>query len=448
MNKKTLITSGIALAVVATAPDLGIATAHAQPAERESITPLVAHHQHLLSPSMREVWQPRETAVELPAELAQVLRERERISGNNDPTDVYTEDALMVQMGERNPWARGGSAARNLAARNPPTVRFIPVGYNFSGTSGYIAGVVRIGDGEDVGNFVLGLIKGAGGKWRIAVEDIMAKSPPTYTKPILAADLIRQMDEAGIRRGVILGLGYSHASPARQGNPREYELVRGENDWTRDQAALFPDRLVAFCGVNPLRPYAVQEVERCAADRRFKGMKLHFGNSRVDLKDPAHVKKMRSFFAAANRLKMPIAAHLWTLDPDYGAEHSRIFMREILSVAQDIPIQIAHMAGAGTYVHDDALQVFADAVARRDRRTRNLYFDLTGAVEDKTPADKIEQLALRIRQIGVERVVFGSDMSPNPDLKTSWATFRNRISLTDAEIRAIADNEASYMRGR
>jgi predicted TIM-barrel fold metal-dependent hydrolase len=66
----------------------------------------------------------------------------------------------------------------------------------------------------------------------------------------------------------------------------------------------------------------------------------------------------------------------------------------------------------------------------------------------RNPADKVEQLASRIRQIGVERVVFGSDMYPNPDLKTAWATFRNRMPLTVAEVSAIAENEAPYMRGR
>jgi predicted TIM-barrel fold metal-dependent hydrolase len=177
-------------------------------------------------------------------------------------------------------------------------------------------------------------------------------------------------------------------------------------------------------------------------------MKLHFANSRVDLKNPEHTAKIRAFFAAANRLKLPIAAHVWTLDPKYGAEDSRIFLREILPAAPDIPIQIAHMAGAGTYLHDDALEVFADAVAKGDSLTRNLYFDLTTVVTNNTPADKLEQLTRRIRQVGVERVVFGSDMHPNPDVKTAWATFRERIPLTDAEVRAIARNEASYMRGR
>ncbi|HZG46934.1 MAG TPA: amidohydrolase family protein [Allosphingosinicella sp.] len=448
MNRSKLTACGLALAALASGSAFGSAAANAQQAERESITPVIAHHQHLLSPTMREAWQPRETAIELPAELAHVLRERERISGNNDPSDIYSEDALFVRMGERSPWDRGNTTARSLAAKNPPMARFIPIGYSSSVTSAYLAGVVRIGDGEDVGNFVLGLVKGVGGKWQIAVENITPKAPATYTKPILAADLIRQMDDAGVRRGVILSVGYSYSSPSRQNAPGEYELVRGENDWTGGQAALFPNRLVAFCGVNPLRDYAVREVERCATTGRFKGTKLHFANSRVDLENPEHVKKVRAFFAAANRFKMPIAVHLWTLDPKYGAAHSRIFMREILPAAPNIPIQIAHMAGAGTYVHDDALEVFSDAVARKERLTRNLYFDLTGTIDEKTPEAKISQLVTRLRQIGVERLLFGSDMHPNPDIKSAWAIFRGRVSLTDAEIRAIADNEAPYMRAR
>lgn len=93
MNRKKLIAAGIALLALTDAPGFGTAAASAQQGARNAIAPLIAHHQHLLSPTMREVWQPRETAVELPAELAQVLRERERISGNDGPTDIYTEGA-------------------------------------------------------------------------------------------------------------------------------------------------------------------------------------------------------------------------------------------------------------------------------------------------------------------------------------------------------------------
>ena len=41
--------------------------------------------------------------------------------------------------------------------------------------------------------------------------------------------------------------------------------MKEENDWTREQAALYPERLTAICGVNPFeKEYALAEIERCA----------------------------------------------------------------------------------------------------------------------------------------------------------------------------------------
>ncbi|MGH7574762.1 MAG: hypothetical protein ACREM1_06500, partial [Longimicrobiales bacterium] len=53
--------------------------------------------------------------------------------------------------------------------------------------------------------------------------------------------------------------------------------------------------------------------------------------------------------------------------------------------------------------------------------------------------------AEHIRQVGVERVLFGSDMVPPPALEP-WITFRSRVPLTETEFRAIADNIAPYLR--
>jgi predicted TIM-barrel fold metal-dependent hydrolase len=74
--------------------------------------------------------------------------------------------------------------------------------------------------------------------------------------------------------------------------------------------SLYPDRLIGFCSFNPLKEYAIEELNRCAKKTNLKGLKLHFGSSRVNLLDPQHVEKIQKVFKAANQLKYPIAAHL------------------------------------------------------------------------------------------------------------------------------------------
>ncbi|MBM3767271.1 MAG: hypothetical protein FJW32_17925 [Acidobacteria bacterium] len=119
-----------------------------------------------------------------------------------------------------------------------------------------------------------------------------------------AAELVKQLDEAKIERAVLLSIAYQLGNPNRPPVANEYERVKAENDWTAEQAAQFPKRLTAFCGVNPLKDYAVREIARCAKDPRLRrGLKLHFGISDVDMDNPAHVAQLRQVFTEANRYR-------------------------------------------------------------------------------------------------------------------------------------------------
>ena len=73
--------------------------------------------------------------------------------------------------------------------------------------------------------------------------------------PISAADLMKHLDEAGIARAVVLSTAYSFSNPARKVD-NDYEFVRADNDWTAAQVSQYPDRLIGFCGLNPLKDYA------------------------------------------------------------------------------------------------------------------------------------------------------------------------------------------------
>ena len=71
-----------------------------------------------------------------------------------------------------------------------------------------------------------------------------------------ASELVPLLDEARVRRAVLLSVAYLYGSPSRIVED-EYGKVRAENDWTAEQAALYPQRLIAFCGLNPLKDYAL-----------------------------------------------------------------------------------------------------------------------------------------------------------------------------------------------
>jgi predicted TIM-barrel fold metal-dependent hydrolase len=228
----------------------------------------------------------------------------------------------------------------------------------------------------------------------------------------------------------------------------EYAKVKAENDWVAEQVARFPDRFVGFFSFNPLEDYALEEINRCAKNPAFKGIKLHLGNSMVDVLKPEHVEKLRAVFRAANEKRIPILIHLWTPYGNYGRPHAEAFLNQILPSAPDITIQIAHMAASGPNYHsDEAFEVYANAAEKKDPRMKNVYTDVASMVTRNTRPEIIELVAKRLRQFGLNHVLFGSDFAPNGTNETpgtAWESFK-RLPFTKDEFKIVAGNIAPYL---
>jgi uncharacterized protein len=269
-------------------------------------------------------------------------------------------------------------------------------------------------------------------------------------EPVGAELLIRRLDEAGIQAAVVLSLAYAWGSPALSPKPDdEYRAVRTENDWTAEQVALYPDRLTAFCSVNPLRDYALAEINRCATEPRLRhGLKMQFGNSRVNLRVAEHVAQLRRVFAAANERQMPIVVHVWTGDDEvanpFDGRDARTFIDEVLPMAPDITVQIAHLGGSGPRLDrgtEEAMLVLAEAAMK------NVYFDIATNVHPQSPTAWVEFMTARMRQIGMSRLLYGSDLAigDNPLPAEYWRALREKSGLTLGELETIATNVAPYL---
>ena len=280
---------------------------------------------------------------------------------------------------------------------------------------------------------------------------VLAQSNPGF-QPITARDVIANLDAAGIQKGLILGTAYLYGSPSRN-FPDEYARVRAENDWDARQAAQYPQRLIAFCGFNPLKDYAVAELERCSRDPLLdRGIKMHFANSAVQLENQQHLEQVQRIFRAANAHHMAIVIHMRaniSRKLPYGARQAQILLDSLLPLAPDVVVQIAHLAGTGPGYNDppadSAMAVLADAVQRGDPRTKNLWFDVTSVVDSAITPAQAALVVRRIRQVGPRRVLYGSDAAPPgfPKPRQWWAWFR-RLPLTEAEFKQIARNVAPY----
>ena len=280
---------------------------------------------------------------------------------------------------------------------------------------------------------------------------LMTTTPPVAkVKPRTSSELIEQLDAAGVKRAVVLSTAYVFEQPSRQADHAAEKLKR-DNDWTSKQVAQFPDRLIGFCGLNPLKDYALEEVARCAADPGLRrGLKLHFGNSVVDYHNPEHIAQVRRVFHAANDRRMAIVAHVRasiTAQLPWGREEASIFLNELLPGAPDVVVQVAHLAGAGSAQDEgaqQALELFVDAIARNDPRTRNLYFDATTLGEPPTP-QSAQRWAAAIRRLPT-RVLFGSDASTAAATPGAvWAAMRKLLPLSEEEFKDIANNRPPYL---
>ena len=285
-----------------------------------------------------------------------------------------------------------------------------------------------------------------------ALVALTSSTPPISQATVVTAkDLIAILDTAGIQRAVVLSTAYIFTQPTRNVE-NDREKVKADNDWTASQIALFPDRLVGFCGVNPLKEYALEEILRCSKIPELRrGVKLHFGNSVVDYHNAQHVEQLRGVFRAANNARMAIVVHMrssTTYRLPYGRDEARVFLNDILPEAPDIPVQIAHLTGAGGYSDpsiDPALIVFIDAIKQNDARSRRLWFDISGVVTAATTTEQSTLIATRIRELGVQRILYGTDGFGINSAREGWAAF-SKLPLTIDEFRTIASNVPPYMR--
>ncbi|HEX8198475.1 MAG TPA: amidohydrolase family protein [Pyrinomonadaceae bacterium] len=419
--------------------------------------PVADYHIHIQSLSMSKNLTPSQLPViELPKEFEQLLRDKEkfggRIKNKSALTNLYTKDTLVLEP-RSNIWLRGERALQYVFD-GTVIAHLQPTAYEMNGSAGFIIGVEMTSAsaaGEPASSFQYVLRKEADGKWRISSESFTLSGPPV-AKEHTPESMVAELDDAGIQKAVALSTAFVWGSVLYNPPiPDEYAKVKAENDWIAKNVSRFPNRLVGFCSFNPLKDYALEELDRCAKNPHIKGLKFHFSDSGVNLRKPEHVEKVRRVFSAANERRMPIAAHIATLETVRNAEFNRqqaeAFLNEILPVTPDITVQIAHMAGDTGYPEssDAAMEVFGNAIAAGDKRTKNLYFD--AAVLTRFDKATETRLVKRMRQIGMNRILNASDRtgSKNPTPGENWKLFL-QLPLTRDELKTVAGNVLPYLR--
>jgi len=193
------------------------------------------------------------------------------------------------------------------------------------------------------------------------------------------------------------------------------------------------------------------ELERCLALPGMRGIKLHFGNAGVTLRDTSHLRRVQEVFGLAQRLRRPVLVHMRARGgANYGGEDSRLFLSQVVPAAPDVDIVVAHLgyAGPGYPDADSVMAAFGESAERSDPHMRNVYFDVATDVTAETSPANAALVARRIRQVGARHVLYGSDLSPpGGSIRSGWEIFRDKVPLTAEELRTIALNELPSVMG-
>jgi predicted TIM-barrel fold metal-dependent hydrolase len=199
------------------------------------------------------------------------------------------------------------------------------------------------------------------------------------------ADLVAKLDATGVDMAVIF--------PFVEGN--------FSNDYVKEAAGEFPDRLIPYCAVNPWEADAVDTVRRCIVEWGFKGLKLHPTINGYHLSNPALVNPL---FELATELGFPIIVHgasdLYNSPPEFALMAAR-FPR--------VPLLMAHM---GFFWSVEQAITFAGQFP-------NLYLETSRA--------PIFEVQTAVRRLGAGKVIWGTD---SPFVDYEWE-FKKMARATD-----------------
>lgn len=126
----------------------------------------------LLAPGLTAQTPDPQPSVDLPADMARVLRDYERNweAGNaRELSELFVEEGLIV----RGSWIRGRAAIEQAYQTASGPLRLRAVEHGSDGDVGFIVGAYGYGDGDDVedrGLFVLTLRRAADGRWLIVSD--------------------------------------------------------------------------------------------------------------------------------------------------------------------------------------------------------------------------------------------------------------------------------------
>ena len=216
-------------------------------------------------------------------------------------------------------------------------------------------------------------------------------SPANWPKAITVETITPLLDAAKVNRAVLLSAAYRLTDEKK---------ARVENDFVAAQVAKDPKRFLGFCAVHVKQAWAVRELERCAKQHKFAGLKLHPRAQGLDLANKKQARSMSAVLKRAGELGMVVLID--SNCRDLGA------CSDLINAATEHPKTRVILAHA---MNLNFRQLATLAMARTENPDagQNLYVDVAGIAPFFADSPERESIAWYLRKFGIGHVVFGSD---------------------------------------
>ncbi len=250
-----------------------------------------------------------------------------------------------------------------------------------------------------------------------------------------AREIVEEMDGAGVDRSVLFVADFA----ARLGDPPFG--IKEENRLVVEAHKRYPERIIAYYGIDPRRPGAADSFERAIKEWGVTGIKLH-----PTVGYFPHDRTCYPIYELCVAHGLPVLFH------SGPAFHPRLYSRfthplEYDQVAADFPNLTMIMGHAGGEWWHDCI-----AVARGHP---NMVLELSEwqIILQDTPQEALHAIDRMRAALGIERLVWGTDfpgIRRRISLKECVEVFRRMPSLgaeygytfSDGEVEAILGGNA------
>lgn len=260
------------------------------------------------------------------------------------------------------------------------------------------------------------------------------------------SDITAIRKRLGTDRFNLISMAYLFGNPEFGKVEDVRKAVEAENDFAAAAKSTDPQNIKAFCGIDPLRDFALEEAKRCFEKLKIDGLKLHFNASQIYLTEPEHLEKVRPIFTFAAENGLPVLLHFDNSHPKFGETDVNLLVDEILLKIKPVKLVLAHFGTSGGF-SDKTKKVLSAFIKRLKEEPKlaqhSVLFDISAVALDKD-TDGVSKLSdeqfLEVKEyagkLGFDKIVFGTDY-PLYSSAQYLKILKDRVKFSDREIAEI-----------